>query len=177
MPMQSENIILTGFMGSGKSTIGAQLASELGCRHLDTDYEIEKSSSMSIAEIFEVYGEHYFRSLERDLLRSLDRNAGLLISTGGGMPCSDVNLAIIKHLGCSFYLKLSENELIKRLWDERQDRPLLSSFSTVQELEDFIRHQLPVREVYYEQSDYNIDANQSKDAIISEITDLYRAHS
>ena len=88
MPNNSEqnNIVLVGFMGAGKTTIGKLLAKSMGFSFIDTDEEIEKEEGMSIAQIFEKKGEEYFRELESDFITNF-RQSKCIIATGGGMPC------------------------------------------------------------------------------------------
>jgi len=86
LAIPSENLVITGFMGTGKSTIGKKIAAKLKREFVDTDAEIERRAGMSIPEIFEVQGEAAFRAMETELARELATREKLVISTGGGMP-------------------------------------------------------------------------------------------
>ena len=87
-----KNLVLCGFMGSGKSTIGRQLSEKLGMRFIDTDTYIEQKEGMTISQIFEEKGEEYFRELELETCRELSKLRGSIISTGGGTLLRDCNV-------------------------------------------------------------------------------------
>lgn len=121
-----DNIVLIGFMGSGKTTIGHELERGYGYSFLDTDVYIEKREGCSISDIFEKYGEAYFRKLETEVLNELIRTmTHTVISTGGGMPLRRENARLLRELGQVVYLKTGEEEI----WDRLKgctDRPLLN---------------------------------------------------
>ncbi len=100
---QNKPIFLCGFMGSGKSTIGKQLARLSGREFIDMDNYIEQQQSMTIAEIFEKYGEEYFRELETTTISSFD-SSPVIIATGGGTLLSEHNADIAKNLGIVVYI-------------------------------------------------------------------------
>ncbi len=123
------NVILTGFMGTGKSSVGRRLASELGLKFLDIDWVIEKEEGLAIAEIFDKYGEHHFRKLESDVIRRLASGGfgtGYVVSTGGGAVVNDANRKALKGWGVLICLKASADEILKRV-GKKNDRPLLAS--------------------------------------------------
>ena len=104
--MSTANIFLIGFMSSGKSSIGRQLAKKLKRDFIDLDQLIEKDYGRSIPQIFEEEGEEAFRKMESEALHSLPNNKGLILALGGGTPCSEKNIEFIKKNGISVYLKI-----------------------------------------------------------------------
>ena len=148
MKVEGQNIILIGFMGCGKSTLGKKLAKQLNYEFVDMDNEIEKLQNKIVSEIFEQEGEAFFRLKEHELLKSYLGSNNKLISTGGGAPCFHDNMKVINELGVSVYIKLSPNALLSRLKGERSNRPLVNSLSE-EELFDFIDQRLKEREVDY----------------------------
>ena len=121
-----ENIILVGFMGSGKTTLGKWISKHTGRTLIDTDREIEEMTGRTVKEIFENEGEEAFRRLESEYLEKLinEKQTGLVISVGGGTPIPERNRELLKKIGTVVYLRASSGELMKRLrYDVR--RPLL----------------------------------------------------
>src|SRR5208337_5165979 len=98
-------IFLIGFMGSGKTTIGKQLASSLGYRFLDSDFEIQKQFDLKISDIFEKFGEERFREAEKEWISNIHEYDNIVISTGGGLPCHFNNIGLMNHLCITIYLK------------------------------------------------------------------------
>ncbi len=119
------NVILIGYMGSGKTTLGKKLSSRLGLKFIDTDSMIEKQQNCSIQEIFNTKGESYFRELEKKLIFELKKEQNLLISTGGGLPCFNDLMAELNELGITIYLKRPAKELANRVIRSKKKRPLL----------------------------------------------------
>ena len=140
-------------MGAGKSTLGRQLAQQLGMTFLDLDDLIEEQVGMSINEIFERKGEAWFREMERMLLQSLIfLPAGeYLIATGGGTPCYQDNMQWMKTHGSVYYLKVAVEELSKRLHQQRAARPLLRDLE-VSDIQGFVERKLEEREPIYSQA-------------------------
>lgn len=123
--MSKQNLILIGFMGAGKSSIGRELA-ELCRRPLeDTDKLIEKQKGMAISRIFAEAGEETFRQMETDLLRKLKKQEpGVILSCGGGLPLREENRDLLKAAGMVIYLRTSPETVLKRLAHDTT-RPLL----------------------------------------------------
>ena len=122
-----KNIVLMGFMGAGKTTIGKKLASALKYEFIDTDEWIEKEQGRKISDIFAEDGEAAFRDMETDLLKRLqNRTEKFVLSIGGGMPVREENRALLRNLGAVIYLKTSKEEIIRRVSGSR-NRPLLQS--------------------------------------------------
>jgi shikimate kinase len=160
--MDKKVVYLTGFMGSGKSTIGPILANTLGWEFYDLDILIETKTNMKIKEIFDEYGEDHFRILERNALLEISENDKIVVSLGGGTIANDENLQILKKTGLLFYLKLTPATAYRRLKHKR-DRPVLLSdmdegFSK-EDLLNKINLLYEKRKMFYEQSDFIIDTD------------------
>ena len=120
-----KNIVLMGFMGAGKTTIGKKLASALKYEFIDTDEWIEKEQGRKISDIFSEDGESAFRDMETALLKRLqNREEKFVLSVGGGMPVREENRALLRNLGTVIYLKTSKEEIIRRVSGDK-NRPLL----------------------------------------------------
>jgi shikimate kinase len=169
------NIILIGFMGVGKTTLGKKLANTLGYAFVDTDQWIENKENNSVATIFGVHGEAYFREKERQLLDELPKE-NTVISTGGGLPCEPGNIERLKRLGYTIYLERPPKELAVRLRQGKTKRPLIADLS-IEELLDFITEKLAQREIYYRQCDYIAPRNeQTPEKLIYAIKKSYQKH-
>lgn len=120
-----DNIVLIGFMGSGKTTVGKYLEEHYGYSFLDTDAYIEEKEGMSISDIFAVKGEEYFRALETSILQDFTHTLHkTVLSTGGGMPLRQENASLLQEIGQVFYLNASSNSIYKRVKSDTS-RPLL----------------------------------------------------
>jgi len=156
--VKPENYIvyMIGFMGSGKTTAGKKLASFLGWEFSDLDKLIEEKAGMTIPEIFKIQGEESFRKLESDLLRSIESDENLVISTGGGAPCFNENMDYMNKTGLTIYLRLNPGQLKSRLLNGMAERPLLKDLDE-NGLLDFITSKLDEREVWYAKSKLIVD--------------------
>ena len=123
---KEQNIVLTGFMGAGKTRIGRELAALLSFEFIDTDAYIETKEGMTISNIFATKGEPYFRALEVQVLQELAKKKGVIISTGGGMPLQTKNAAMLKECGRVIYLQASAETIYQRLKGDTT-RPLLQT--------------------------------------------------
>lgn len=166
-------IVLCGYMGSGKSLIGKKLARKLHVDFVDLDQKIEEWTKKSIPDIFKEKGEIAFRRLEAEVLEAcLLDNSDDVLSLGGGTPCYGVNLDRIKAQPETqmFYLKVSLEELTRRLFKERNARPLIRDIESVEKLEDYIRKHLFERQHFYYQSDVVVDTSAlSVEEIVDQI--------
>lgn len=167
MPNQKGNhrIYLTGFMGSGKSTIGPILANTLGYGFVDIDKAIEQQIGQTVKEIFHTQGEEYFRSLERTLLQDLRSKDHMVISLGGGTIADPVSFPLIRESGVLIYLKTAPDQLFKRL-QNKTDRPVLVDVSGERLSEEALRLRIQDlyqrREQYYEQADIIIPTDERR---------------
>lgn len=148
-------LILTGFMGSGKSSVGKILAERLGRRFIDLDTEIVAASGCSINDIFARAGQESFRILESSHLKKvLLSGQNLVISTGGGAVISKENRALMHSIGIIINLKVTVEQVMSRL-KGCSDRPLLSGEDAVDHAEILLKQ----REQFYSAADIRIDTN------------------
>ncbi|MBF8151303.1 AAA family ATPase [Winogradskyella sp. F6397] len=166
-------IILIGYMGSGKSTLGKELATRLNSSFLDLDDYISEKESASIPELFKTKGEIYFRKKETEYLNELlNTSEDLVLALGGGTPCFGNNMDLLTGNTnlISFYLKLSIPLLVKRLFKERENRPLISHISTEAELLEFIGKHLFERIPYYSKSQFTLNTdNKTQQEILEDL--------
>ena len=163
-----DNIVLIGFMGSGKTTVGRYMERHYGYSFLDTDAYIEEKEGMSISDIFATKGEEYFRKLETEVLEELSLTlSNTVISTGGGMPLKEENARFLKNIGKVFYLKASSSSIYERVKDDT-GRPLLQ----VKDPYAKICEMLEIRNSIYETaSDFILDTDgREVETIASTIT-------
>ena len=144
-------VILVGFPGSGKSSVGKKLAAKLGCDFVDLDDAFEEAYHVSIPDFFAKYNEPAFRSCERKVL--LDKLAmdNVVLSAGGGTPCFADNMDTMKQSGIVVYIKMAPASLFDRLSHAKRVRPLVQN-KTPEELRAFIDTNLPLRETFYNQA-------------------------
>jgi shikimate kinase len=149
-------IFLIGYMGSGKTTVGQLLATQLGYGFIDMDNHIEGKLFKSVSQIFTELGEDQFRMLERQCLHEVAEFDHVVISTGGGVPCFFDNMEYMNKQGVTVYLKLSPADLAERLeLSHANKRPLLADRKG-EELLQFISEGLAEREPYYSQAAYSV---------------------
>lgn len=140
-----KRIVLMGFMGAGKTTIGKALAEKLSWDFIDTDAEIEKEQGRKISEIFETEGEQAFRDMETRLLEKLEKSEEqFVLSIGGGMPVKEENRELLRQIGTVVYLKATKEELVRRLSGDTS-RPLLQGGA----LEEKVAALMAARESIY----------------------------
>lgn len=151
-------IILIGYMGAGKTTVGKALAAELGLRFYDLDWYIESRMRKTVAQLFAELGEEGFRRIERNMLHEVAEFEGVLISCGGGTPCFYDNMQYINQQGLTLYLKASPEVLYKHLKMGKSVRPLLLN-KTPEEVQRFISEQLKAREQFYMRAQFTLDVN------------------
>jgi shikimate kinase len=144
-------IYIIGFMGSGKSSFGKELAEKLDYEFLDLDTEIEKKEGKTISEIFSAKGEDHFRKLEHEALLATENKDNTVIATGGGTPCFFDQVQWMNDHGITIYIKLFEGELKSRLEPEMETRPLLKDIDK-DNLDTFIYNTLRARAYYYHQA-------------------------
>lgn len=156
-------IILLGYMGSGKSTVGEYLASDLSFDFLDLDLEIEKEEKIKVSEIFQTKGVIYFRKKEKEVLEkivSLDKN--MILSLGGGTPCYFDSMNYLNNLEDvkTVYLDIPIPILSDRLMKEKDQRPLLKNVNSEEEMLEFIGKHLFERRPFYNQASLKIKVSE-----------------
>lgn len=172
MGEKKDNIILIGFMGSGKSTTGIGLSYRLKRTLIDTDKMIEKREKKSISEIFALRGEEYFREKETELLRELKKEkAGRIFSAGGGMPLKEENRKLLRQLGTVVYLKVSAETVYERLKGDTT-RPLLQGDDPQKKIGMLIQER---EERYMDAADIVIAADGKKTVqVVTEIAAAFQ---
>lgn len=151
-------IIIIGYMGSGKTTVGRALAHNLGLSFYDLDWYIESRMHKTVKQLFDEKGEAGFRLIERNLLHELAEFENIVISCGGGTPCFFDNMAYLNAQGDTVYLKATPDVLYGHLKMGKTVRPLLLD-KTEDEVQTFISRQLVERETYYNKAKYTLDVN------------------
>jgi shikimate kinase len=162
-------VYIIGFMGSGKSTAGKKLAAALGWEFIDLDRKIEAAAGKSITEIFLKDSEEKFRSLETEVLRSLQTHVKAIVSTGGGTPCHADNMTFMLNTGVTVYLKMTTVQLVSRLLGSTGERPVLKNVPD-DKLYGFIDEKLAIREKFYNKANIivegiNLDINNLQSII------------
>ena len=153
-----KRIILIGYMGAGKTTIGRALAKELGLDFYDLDWYIENRRRKKVPEIFAEMGEAGFRQIEHNMLHEVAEFEDVVISCGGGTPCFFDNIDYMNRQGQVVYLNCSPEVLHGHLLMGKTERPLLKGKSP-EELIAFIKEQLATREQYYNKARYHLDVS------------------
>ncbi len=163
------NIILTGFMGTGKTTTGRLLADKLGMVFVDTDAIIEERHGL-ISDIFRLQGEDAFRAIERELATELADQDGLVISTGGRMMLDPANIAALGRTGRVFCLVATPDEILERVSKDaaRVERPLLAVADPYQRIVEL----LDERSEGYSHFPQVVTTGASPEAIVRDLIDL-----
>ncbi len=151
-------IILLGYMGAGKTTVGKALSKDLGMMFYDLDWYIENRMHMTVKEIFDERGEEGFRKIESNMLHEVAEFEDVIISCGGGTPCFFDNMDYMNRQGETIYLKATPDVLYKHLKMGRTVRPLLLN-KTPDEVREFVGKQLAERETYYNKAKHILDVN------------------
>ena len=147
-----KNIVLTGFMGTGKTEVGRILAQKLSYTLVDADTEIEKEQKTTITEIFKQYGEPKFRDIESDVIKRLSELGKAVISTGGGAVLRQENMDNLRKKGVIICLGASPETILKRT-SNNNDRPLLQVEDPLKKIKELLEFRMP----YYEKADIMID--------------------
>jgi len=166
----SKNIVLCGFMGSGKSVTGKLIAEKLGFTFVDMDSFLEKQSGMSVNDIFKTLGEPSFRRMETEAAKQLGQKDSLVIATGGGAVLNPQNVNYLKANGIVFLLDVTADTVKNRLKNDAS-RPLLAK-----DKENTIENLLSERKAaYLSAADYIIDSNSSKFCTADDIIKIYNS--
>jgi len=162
------NVVLIGFMGSGKTTVGKALAEELSIEYIDTDVHIESVYENKISDIFDAFGEDYFRKIETEQLLKLleERDSRKVISCGGGMILRKQNRQILKKFGKTVYLRTTAKSIYERIKDDTT-RPLLMCSDKLSKIEELLEKR---KDIYECAADIIIDTdNKNIEEIVNEI--------
>ena len=161
-------LVMIGFMGTGKTTIGRELARKLNISFIDMDKEIEKREKKTISKIFEINGEQYFRNLETRLLKELIEVDNIVISTGGGIVTIEENLRILNNESGVIFLDANAQTIINHLSNEIEERPLLKGSKDLNKtINDLLNKRY---DKYNNVFDIKIDVNEKNVAeVISQI--------
>lgn len=165
-------IVLLGYMASGKSYFGNKIANILDYEFIDLDDFIEKEENTTIHEVFSNKGEIYFRKKEHDSLKKLIlTKTKTVISLGGGTPCygNNMNLLLNDSNIKTIYLQVTIPNLVERVLNETDKRPLISHLKTKEELMEFVGKHLFERLPYYSKAEFTINANKKENEIIETI--------
>lgn len=153
-----QRIILIGYMGAGKTTVGKQLAHDLGLMFYDLDWYITSRMHRTMAQIFEEGGEEGFRKVEHNMLHEVAEFENVVLSCGGGTPCFFDNMDYLNRQGETVYLKATPEVLYAHLKMGKTVRPLLLN-KTPEEVKAFVKEQLAQREPYYLKAKHVLDVN------------------
>ena len=158
MKERGNAIVLIGFMGAGKSSVGRTLARMTGLSRFDTDEMVAARFGLSIAEIFAKHGEEKFREAETKTLRELSGKAQAIVVTGGGIVLRPENVELLREIGTIVYLSADEETLFKRI-SRRQTRPLLRTENPRATLNELLEKRLPF---YRSAADVEVDTSHLK---------------
>ena len=165
------NIFLVGLMGAGKSTIGRQLARELGKQFRDSDSEIEQRTGVNIDVIFDIEGEQGFRRRETRMLKELVEESGMVLATGGGAILASENRQLLRDNGLIIYLKASAEHLAGRVKLDRR-RPLLQTGDKLAKIRELMIQREPV---YLQLADMVVETNnRSIPRVVREISKMIK---
>ena len=167
-------IFLIGLTGSGKTTLGKQLAKKLDLPFVDLDEYIITKEKRSVADIFSQDGEAHFRNLETEAIREIIKMKDVLVSTGGGAACFHDNMTIMNISGLTIFLDVPTPVIAQRLWDQpqREQRPMIAN-RTFDELKEFLQGLLEKRIQFYSEAKVTFHGSDiSADHIIEQLNEL-----
>jgi shikimate kinase len=150
-----KNIVLTGFMGAGKTAVGRELSRILGWKIIDVDDEIVKARGMTINEIFSALGEPAFRDIETEMIRKVSQNRNVIISTGGGAVLRQENMDILREHGVIICLWASPETVLRRTRGN-DERPLLQVEDPLKRIQELLEFRRP----FYEKADSMIETDE-----------------
>jgi len=165
-----KNIVLVGFMGTGKTVVAKGLAKHLKREYLSLDELIEKREKRRITEIFAESGENYFRNIESQVVKEISDKENLIIDAGGGVVIREENVSNLKKNGILFCLKATPEVILERT-KKISNRPLLNVINPKEKIEELLK----IREPFYKRADYFIDtSNLSISEVVNKILKIIR---
>ncbi len=165
-----KNIVITGFMATGKTIVGKIIAERLGLRFIDMDKEIEREEGMKISERFEKHGEKLFRERETEMAKRLSEKHDVVIATGGGVVLKEENMEYLKKNGIIICLMATPEEVYNRTKNNK-DRPLLNVDDLLKKIKELLDYRMP----FYQKADLIIETgNRSPVTIVEEIFEAIR---
>lgn len=161
-----KTIILIGYMGAGKTTVGHQLAASLGVSFYDLDWYIQMRFHRTVEQLFEERGEEGFREIERNMLHEVAEFEDVIIACGGGTPCYFDNIEYMNEKGTTVFLNASLEALMRRLSTAKakSKRPIIADKNN-DELAQFITEALEKRMPYYSKAKLNFDSSYLEDGV------------
>ncbi len=163
------NLVLVGFMGTGKTSVGRKLARKLGMKFVDTDQEIERVTGMTVREIFKKHGEIRFRSEEKAAVRRITGEDGQVIATGGGVVLDPENMRMLKQNGVVVCLT-AEPEVIYQRLKNKKNRPLLQTEEPLKTIKRLLAERQPL----YESAGIAVNTtNKDLDDVIAEVEKIF----
>ncbi len=168
-------IFLIGMPGSGKTSIGKELAKEMGCNYIDLDQYIVQKEKLSIPNIFKTKGESYFRKAETAALKEVvEKSKKTVVAVGGGTPCYNNNIALMQTGAKCVYLKVSADVLAERIEKDTTERPLFSKHKG-SKLKEKVEAMLDHREKFYKKALISFDAEgKTPEVFAKELSGLLR---
>lgn len=157
-------------MGTGKTFTGRSLARKLGTSFIDTDSLIEKEAGIPISEIFEKFGEAHFRGLEREIVKKVSEENGVVIAVGGGAIVNPANLTDLKRHGIVISLTATPEVILARV-ERNSDRPLLQVEDKIGKIKELLAGRAP----FYEKADMTVDTDcKNPEQVADEILEAAR---
>lgn len=153
------NIVLVGFSGAGKTTLGRALALRLGLEFVDLDDAIEEKYHATIPHIFQKYGESVFRQCEYQTLKEMLKCQGMVIAAGGGTPANQDAMRLMNEFAATVYVDLSEETLVQRLKNSKKERPLTADL-TEEQLVAYVQERLEQRLPYYRMAQLTVKGDE-----------------
>lgn len=164
-----KNIVLVGFMGTGKTSVGKELAKRLKTKFIEIDEKIEKKEGKTIDEIFKEKGEQYFRQVEQKIAKEVADISFATISTGGGIVINEENIKNLKKNGIIVCLEAKPEVIFDRVKKETH-RPLLKVENPGQRIKELLEK----RKLFYQKADFHIDtSNLSVSQVVNKIIEIY----
>ena len=165
-----ENIVLAGFMGTGKTSVGGLISQELNMEYVNTDDLIEKKVGMSINDIFSKKGKPHFRQVESEVIKEVSQKDNSLIDAGGGVVINELNVNNLKQKGIIFCLNATPEEILKRT-KKYSHRPLLNVADPLAEIKKILKNRIE----YYKRAEYQSDTtDKTADEVSKEIIEIYK---